>query len=184
MTRVVSGVEPPAAHENRPPTGAQRRVTPNSAPDPLGRHSVHFDGSEPISVLASPFERTSVSRLENAGRSRAAFGGRAAALAWRDGPFPGTELPAGRSWSMIFHFDSDAGIHGRQIWSAELATVRDAQIQAVQTLGELLSEDGSQFWVEEEVSMTVSDKDGVVLFRLDLGAIRSAAFPGDGVGPT
>ena len=88
----------------------------------------------------------------------------------------GTEPPKGRNQRMIFRFESDAGVHGRQSWSAELATVRDAQIQAIRTLGELLSEDGSQFWVEEEVSMTVSDADGLILFRLDLGAIRSAAL--------
>lgn len=77
---------------------------------------------------------------------------------------------------MIFRFESDAGVHGCQSWSAELATVRDAQIQAIRTLGELLSEDGSQFWVEEEVSMTVSDAGGLMLFRLNLGAIRPAAL--------
>lgn len=77
---------------------------------------------------------------------------------------------------MIFRFESDAGVHGRQCWSTELATVRDAQIQAIQTLGELLSEDGSQFWVEEEVSMTVSDEGGLILFRLDLGAVMAPAF--------
>ena len=64
---------------------------------------------------------------------------------------------------MILRFESDAGIRGRQRWSAELATVRDAQIQAIQTLGQLLSEDGSQFWVEEEVSMTVSDEGGLTI---------------------
>ncbi|TFW14357.1 hypothetical protein EGY25_03940 [Brevundimonas intermedia] len=77
---------------------------------------------------------------------------------------------------MIFRFESDAGVHGHQSWSAELATVRDAQIQAIRTLGELLSEDGSQFWKEEEVSMTVSDTNGLTLFRLDLGAVKAPAL--------
>ena len=48
---------------------------------------------------------------------------------------------------MIFHFQSDAGVHGSQSWSAELATMREAQVEAIRTPGELLSEDGSQFWV-------------------------------------
>lgn len=77
---------------------------------------------------------------------------------------------------MIFYFQSDAGVHGSQSWSAELATMREAQVEAIRTLGELLSEDGSQFWMEGAVSMTVSDADGLMLFRLDLGAMRSASF--------
>lgn len=78
---------------------------------------------------------------------------------------------------MIFRFESDAGIHGCRSWSADLTTVREAQIEAIRTLGELLSEDGAEFWVNEEVSMTVSDEHGLILFRLDLSALRSAALP-------
>jgi hypothetical protein len=58
------------------------------------------------------------------------------------GLFPETELQTGRNPGMNFRFESDAGVHGRQSWSAELATVRDARIEAIQTVGEFLSEDG------------------------------------------
>ena len=78
---------------------------------------------------------------------------------------------------MIFQFESDAGIHGCRKWSADLSSVREAQVEAIRTLGELLSEDGSQFWVAEDVSMTVSDVDGLTLFRLDLSAVRAPALP-------
>lgn len=78
---------------------------------------------------------------------------------------------------MIFWFESDAGIHGRQKWSADLGSIRDAQVEAVRTLGELLSEDGSQFWVSDEVSMTVSDADGRILFCLNLSAVKAPALP-------
>lgn len=46
--------------------------------------------------------------------------------------------------------------------------MREAQVEAIRTLGELLSEGGSQFWMEGAVSMTVSGADGLMLFRLDL----------------
>lgn len=84
---------------------------------------------------------------------------------------------------MIFRFESDAGVHGRRAWSADLGSVREAQVEAVRTLGELLSEDGSQFWLSEEVSMTVSDADGLSLFRLDLGSVKAPSLrpsPGQG----
>ena len=77
---------------------------------------------------------------------------------------------------MIFRFESDAGVHARQSWDADLGSVREAQIQAIQTLGELLSEDGSQFWVAEEVTMTVSDDKGLLLFSLDLSAVKAPAL--------
>ncbi|WP_425985600.1 DUF6894 family protein [Brevundimonas sp. TWP1-2-1b1] len=77
---------------------------------------------------------------------------------------------------MIFRFESDAGVHGRQSWDADLGSVREAQVQAIQTLGELLSEDGSQFWMSEDVTMTVSDETGLMLFCLDLSAVKAPAL--------
>lgn len=81
-----------------------------------------------------------------------------------------------RKPSMIFQFESDAGVHGRQRWDADLSSVREAQVQAIRTLGELLSEDGSQFWAAEEVTMTVSDETGLLLFSLDLSAVKAPAL--------
>jgi len=77
---------------------------------------------------------------------------------------------------MIFRFESDAGVHGRQSWDADLGSVREAQVQAIQTLGELLSEDGSQFWMSEDVTMTISDETGLMLFCLDLSAVKAPAL--------
>lgn len=81
-----------------------------------------------------------------------------------------------------FIFESDAGPNGCDRWTAELRSVREAQIQAVKTLGELLSHDGSEFWKDEPVTMTVSDGSGLVLFRLDLSALKVAAMGSSGLG--
>ena len=75
-----------------------------------------------------------------------------------------------------FIFESDAGPHGNARWTATLGSVREAQIQAVKTLGELLADDGTEFWKEEAVTMTVSDEKGIVLFRLHLSALKATAL--------
>ena len=75
-----------------------------------------------------------------------------------------------------FHFATDAGRPETVRAEAELPSIRAAQIEAVQFLGELLKGDGSEFWTNEEASMTVSDENGLVLFRLYLGAVKGAAL--------
>ncbi|MNS24336.1 hypothetical protein D3C86_1433480 [compost metagenome] len=67
-------------------------------------------------------------------------------------------------------FESNAG-ENPQKWSSPLGSLREARIEAVKTLGELLRDDGSQFWETRAVSMTVSDEEGRPLFRLDLSAV-------------
>ncbi|NJC42435.1 putative secreted protein [Brevundimonas alba] len=76
-----------------------------------------------------------------------------------------------------FIFETDAGTKGPRSASVVLPDLRAAQIAAVKYLGELLSDDGDEFWKEEMVTMTVSDNRGLCLFRLDLSAVRSSSFP-------
>lgn len=73
-----------------------------------------------------------------------------------------------------FLFESDAGANHVVRWTCELEDVRAAQLEAVKTIGELLAQDGPEFWNREAASMSVSDENGLILFRLDLSA---------GVGP-
>jgi hypothetical protein len=65
----------------------------------------------------------------------------------------------------IFLFESDAGPGRTTRWSAELEDVRSAQVAAIRTLGELLADDGAEFWANEGVLMTVFDENGLMLFR-------------------
>jgi len=71
-------------------------------------------------------------------------------------------------------FESNAGT-APQKWSSPLGSLREARIEAVKTLGELLRDDGSQFWDTRAVAMTVSDEDGHILFRLALSAVTPPA---------
>jgi len=68
---------------------------------------------------------------------------------------------------MKFVFTSDAGASS-MTWSSDLDSLWDAKIEAVRTLGELLSDDGPQFWDHHAVEMTVCDERGARLFRLNL----------------
>jgi hypothetical protein len=77
---------------------------------------------------------------------------------------------------MKFVFTSGAGASS-MTWSSELDSVRDAKIEAVRTLGELLRDDGPQFWDHHAVEMTVCDGSGARLFRLSL--VASECSPGD-----
>lgn len=80
---------------------------------------------------------------------------------------------------MLFYFKSDAGSAGERDWSADLGTVWEAKVEAVRTLGELLREDGPEFWANHPVQMTVADDEGLVLFRLDLGAHEAPCLGGN-----
>ena len=95
---------------------------------------------------------------------------------------PGSTLQRGTTRPSVhcpliqtYVFESNAGADP-QIWSSPLGSLREARIEAVKTLGELLRDDGSQFWDTRAVSMTVSDQDGHTLFRLDLSAAQPTDY--------
>ncbi len=76
-----------------------------------------------------------------------------------------------------FRFETSAGLAGPNA-NIELANVREARIEAVRFLGELLRDDGAEFWEQDAVAMTVSDEAGLVLFRLDLSATAAPVTSG------
>lgn len=81
---------------------------------------------------------------------------------------------------MKFVFTSDAGASS-MTWSSDLDSLWDAKIEAVRTLGELLSDDGPQFWDHHAAEMTVCDERGARLFRLKLVASECSRPDADGV---
>lgn len=71
-----------------------------------------------------------------------------------------------------FIFESDAGPEGTRIrWESKLASVQEAQVEAVRTLGELLRDDGPGFWVLREARMTVFSWPAEVLFQSVVSAV-------------
>ncbi|WP_292037171.1 MULTISPECIES: DUF6894 family protein [unclassified Brevundimonas] len=84
-----------------------------------------------------------------------------------------------------FIFESDAGVGGQNFkWAAPLASIQDAQIEAVRTLGELLRDDGPMFWACEGARMTVSLVEGEPLFQLVVNRVISSAVDGGDAPPS
>lgn len=79
-----------------------------------------------------------------------------------------------------FLFESDAGPDGRTFrWRSSLASVDEARVEAVRTLGELLRDDGAAFWSSREARMTVSSPRGEILFQLVLSSAGAPALTDD-----
>ena len=77
---------------------------------------------------------------------------------------------------LIFTFESNAGPEGARIrWESKLASVQEAQVEAVRTLGELLRDDGPGFWISREARMTVFSGRGEALFEVVVSAVASPA---------
>ena len=75
-----------------------------------------------------------------------------------------------------FLFEIDVGPEYVRSWSVELPSLHSAQSEAVKAFGELLSEHGDGFWDQTGLNMTVSDEQGLVLFRLQMHAVLAASM--------
>jgi hypothetical protein len=70
----------------------------------------------------------------------------------------------------LFYFQVRDGAEVRDQDGTELASVSRARIEAVRLAGNLIAEQGQEFWDERAWSMEVEDESGGVLFRLDFTA--------------
>lgn len=80
----------------------------------------------------------------------------------------------------VFQCDRGLAAVSRPI-EVELDSVREAQIEAVQFLGEILKGRPERFWEYQEARMIVSDGAGLTLFTLDLAAILAPTMRPDGL---
>jgi len=77
---------------------------------------------------------------------------------------------------LSFIFESDAGPEGARFrWEASLASMQEAQVEAVRTLGELLRDDGPGFWISREARMIVFSCQGEILFQLVVSVVATPA---------
>ncbi len=86
--------------------------------------------------------------------------------------------PAGSAFSEYakYLFETTGGVDSPIRAEATLPDLRAAKIEDVKALGELLTDDGPAFWNQEELTMTVSDASGLILFTLNLAAVKAAAL--------
>lgn len=73
----------------------------------------------------------------------------------------------------LYRFQTDAGPTDLRTIVAEhdLPSLEAAKIQSVRYLGELLKDDGPEFWVQKSAVMSVSEEDGDVIFTLRLALV-------------
>jgi hypothetical protein len=59
--------------------------------------------------------------------------------------------------------------------TAELSGTEDARIEAPKRIGALLTSHATKLWTDEDWQMDVTDEDGLVLFVINVSAMRSSA---------
>ena len=80
---------------------------------------------------------------------------------------------------MLYHFQVRTETHVVLTEAAELPTVEEARLEAGRRTGELLRVHAEQLWRDEEWRMDVTDHDGLILFVIQISAMRTAATQAD-----
>jgi hypothetical protein len=79
----------------------------------------------------------------------------------------------------LFHFQVRTDTHVLLAEGVELETMEGARVEAARRIGALLSEHAAQLWVDEDWRMDVTDARGLILFVIQVSALRSAATSGN-----
>jgi hypothetical protein len=61
---------------------------------------------------------------------------------------------------------------------AELADSTAARIEAAKRIGNLLHDHAGQLWIDQEWQMDVTDQNGLILYVIQVSAMRTAATLG------
>jgi hypothetical protein len=61
---------------------------------------------------------------------------------------------------------------------AELADSTAARVEAAKRIGNLLHDHAGQLWVDQEWQMDVTDQNGLILYVIQISAMRTAATLG------
>ena len=76
----------------------------------------------------------------------------------------------------FFHTQDGRAFHDEE--GTPLPNDESARIEAARVMGQLLNEHPSGVWRDEEFRLTVTDEVGVVLFVLDVAALRAPVAGG------
>ena len=77
---------------------------------------------------------------------------------------------------MHFHFQVRTGTHVMVTEAAKLSNTDEARVEAAKRIGLLLHAHAGKLWVDEEWQMDVTDDTGLILFVINISAIKSAAI--------
>ena len=76
---------------------------------------------------------------------------------------------------MRFHFQVRTESHVMLTDAAELPNADAARVEAAKRIGSLLHAHAERVWIDEEWQMDVTDDRGLILFVINVSAMRSAA---------
>ena len=74
-----------------------------------------------------------------------------------------------------FHFQVRTETHVLLAEAADLPGATEARVEAARRVGDLLKAHAEQLWVDEDWHMAVTDGTGLILFVIQVSAMRSAA---------
>jgi hypothetical protein len=79
---------------------------------------------------------------------------------------------------MLFHFQVRTVTHVMLTEAAELVGTEEARVEAARRIGELLKQHANELWTDGEWQMDVTDGRGLILFVIQISAVRTAATSG------
>jgi len=74
-----------------------------------------------------------------------------------------------------FHFQVRTGSHVMITEAAEFVNTDAARVEAAERIGLLLHAHAGKLWVDEDWQMDVTDDTGLILFVINISAMRSSA---------
>ena len=78
----------------------------------------------------------------------------------------------------FYHFEVRTPSHVMITVGAELPDGTAARVEAAKRIGALLHDHAQQIWVDQDWQMDVTDEKGLILYSLQVAALRSAATAG------
>lgn len=75
----------------------------------------------------------------------------------------------------FFHFEVRTPSHVLITEGAELTDSNAARVEAAKRIGALLHDHAGQIWVDQDWQMDVTDASGLILYGIQISAIRSSA---------
>lgn len=75
----------------------------------------------------------------------------------------------------FFNFEVRTESHVMLTEGKELANADAARVEAACRVGELLTDHASRLWVDEVWQMDVTDRDGLILYVINVTAMKTAA---------
>ena len=78
----------------------------------------------------------------------------------------------------FYHFEVRTPSHVMITEGAEFADGTAARVEAAKRVGSLLHDHAGQLWVDQDWQMDVTDDNGLILYVIQISALRSAATGG------